>query len=1251
MRGGDGARRWNSVRWHRAAAWLAVVVAGCSAGTQTPLVTRLDRAAAERSAADQLDEFGRIVRRQAGERSLAFEYDGFDRLRRIAASDRPAIGLSHDPQGRITQVEVGDALHARYDYDYLGRVARIGTAVGDIEYAYRTSKDGTPQMIRTLPNGIKTRWLHGADGHLQAIVHVGPDDKVLLRWDYTYRPDGSVAEVTESGAAGKRTVSHEYDTVHRLTAVEDSAHGSFRYAYDLVGGRTRSEGPGGGPAVEAAYDWAGRLVTLAGERCGHDAAGRLTAYGPPAAPVRCEYAGSGHLARVARGDRTVEYAHDGDGQLASRTGPAGTTRFVCDPSSDAFEPWMAVEADGSRTIYLWEAGVPLAAIRYGEVEFFLADQLGSVRGVADASGAVVRRQDYDPFGVPLAGVEGDRLVPGFAGLFYDPAAGLYLTPARGYDPALGRFLQRDPEHRVPVGSQQDLSAYVYCGNDPVNFKDVNGARGQPARLQQVQRPPAPRPPVRNPRRTPPRLVPGPANPAWQTAPYSIPGGGTIPTTYPGAPYSMEFIADAVQTLDRIIQQRRDSFRDMAYVDRESNTGPQLWADDRPRWDRTGEVIRQSVDLNDPTRWSIDVVGGRISAPRFDDGTGVWAEWESWANPPSSSSGSGEVVYDHRPGGGGGVVYGPPEPYGPPLPSNWYDDGPRIVLRESDQPSRVGGVWLGGAAAALPDMGLLAGVAVDENGRLILLSEDDARINLPPLRLDDVVTIFRCVYEHGQSPYVSIDNDPKNPNGPLCTVRHGPGTAETYVGWVLFQCDRVLKCYSLGFDNRDGKPFRSRVPGFKSGTQLAHEIETADPDSARRKPGDLEWRRIWIMPAEVSRESARTGSLTLLEVPLMLNTKYREIKDGEFRDVDRKPDNAWGRANTIADRWFTEHYDEIAEEFLLEPPAETGITGPVRIFSELKRIATIAAVAEALAAQGVPLPEWMRSYPVRPCPVDKTSPWLTNVEVPVRDADGTARERKVTGGVTLTPPDDLVKTVSDSPRAVAVAEPITRAAAAAPIFQPVTVSTPDAEYRAVPLPGADTVDLGAARLAEVDLVVPFGRGQRLDLVRQFNSFFQPGGPWGPTWTLDLPTLEVLIRRIKSTSDGPVTRSYYRLSSPLGSISATLRERKHVPELGFETTAPDRPGGVLGMLADAKDPRIGAATKRVAMRDGSNWHFFAAAEGKPAADDPRAGLLAAIERGPTLVAYRWDAAQRLAGLEGFFGNEKQGSGSNPTPGDGS
>jgi RHS repeat-associated protein len=50
----------------------------------------------------------------------------------------------------------------------------------------------------------------------------------------------------------------------------------------------------------------------------------------------------------------------------------------------------------------------------------------------------------------------------------DALASLVLTGARLYNPATGRFLQRDP---VPGGSAND---YDYCSGDPVNCDDASG---------------------------------------------------------------------------------------------------------------------------------------------------------------------------------------------------------------------------------------------------------------------------------------------------------------------------------------------------------------------------------------------------------------------------------------------------------------------------------------------------------------------------------------------------------------------------------------------------------------------------------------------------------------------------------------------------------------------------------------------------------------------------------------------------------
>jgi hypothetical protein len=86
------------------------------------------------------------------------------------------------------------------------------------------------------------------------------------------------------------------------------------------------------------------------------------------------------------------------------------------------------------------------------------------------------------------------------------------------------------------------------------------------------------------------------------------------------------------------------------------------------------------------------------------------------------------------------------------------------------PTNVGGVYLRGAGDALAHLGHLTGVVRDEgSGRIMLLSEQRGPIALPPLRIDDLVTIFRCVYESGDAPWVSIDPDPRDPRGPVMLV--------------------------------------------------------------------------------------------------------------------------------------------------------------------------------------------------------------------------------------------------------------------------------------------------------------------------------------------------------------------------------------------------------------------------------------------------------------------------------------------------
>ena len=93
--------------------------------------------------------------------------------------------------------------------------------------------------------------------------------------------------------------------------------------------------------------------------------------------------------------------------------------------------------------------------------------------VADASGSVVQRNHFYPFGLSFADNENPETQPyKFNGKELDLFHGLnwYGYLARGMDPAAGRFTAIDPLCEKYFA----LSPYVFCANNPVNYIDPDG---------------------------------------------------------------------------------------------------------------------------------------------------------------------------------------------------------------------------------------------------------------------------------------------------------------------------------------------------------------------------------------------------------------------------------------------------------------------------------------------------------------------------------------------------------------------------------------------------------------------------------------------------------------------------------------------------------------------------------------------------------------------------------------------------------
>jgi RHS repeat-associated protein len=519
--------------------------------------------------------------------------------------------------------------------------------------------------------------------------------------------------------------------------------------------------------------------------------------------------------------------------------------------------------------------------------------------------------------------------------------------------------------------------------------------------------------------------------------------------------------------------------------------------------------------------------------------------------------------------------------------------------------KVGGVALRGAGKALASLGALDGIALDANGGLVLIGRKQGEIGLPPLRLDDVVTVFRCVYLHGDSPSVSIDPIPGDPKGPRMNVRHGKGTANTYVGWVLFEADRIMKTYGQGKDNITHQPIRSGVPGFDRLFDLRFASEA----------GPQRWHRYWFVPARTTRLQARDGQLTLLHVPLQVRCETEVMRNGTLQPAPDVPPSAYAKAFS---RWFTENYEALAREIYSMPPPETGITSKVAVLKELQRVALIAAIAESLRDQGVPMPAWMNNYPVRPCPVPETTPTLT-VKLE-RKSGRTTRWVQLFGGVTLSAPSDTIVTRAGDRQADSAAPALHRVLAGRPLFTPVTFTSEGQQFQAIALPGNETRALGGLGLAEDDLEVPLAGDETIRLTRHFHSFYVPEGALGRGWTLDLPQLQKQRLVTRRTEKSSSSRSVYELVSPLGTWNESFRDYKQVPEFKASILVPRSSLELIGLIP----LREGGAA--LYFRDGRRWFF----------DDD--GRLVRMVKGPLTMHYRW-VDERVTAIEGWLGGVKK------------
>jgi YD repeat-containing protein len=184
-----------------------------------------------------------------------------------------------------------------------------------------------------------------------------------------------------------------------------------------------------------------------------------------------------------------------------------------------------------------------------------------------------------------------------------------------------------------------------------------------------------------------------------------------------------------------------------------------------------------------------------------------------------------------------------------------------------------------------------------------------------------------------------------------------------------------------------------------------------------------------------------------------------------------------------------------------------------------------------------------------------------------------------------------------------------------------------QIRTLAMPGAETLAPGACSLKEVDLSMPVSTGSPVQLVRSYHSFFEPSGPWGKGWALDLPRLEEVNLPIRREGSELRYRKAYELITPLNSVHARFAEIQKVPALhGAEVMAPGKECAFWG-VSETKTDFLSSPTRVVLLKDGGIWHFS------------KGGLLVAVEDGPSRTVYERDETGKVTRIVGLAGKHKE------------
>jgi len=678
----------------------------------------------------------------------------------------------------------------------------------------------------------------------------------------------------------------------------------------------------------------------------------------------------------------------------------------------------------------------------GNVLYYIYDRPNrNTDSLVDVSGTVINRYTYDAFGNVVESQEGISNNFKYVGEQYDSETGFIYLRKRYYDPAIGRFITKDPHPGLNI-IPQTKNPYPYCNNNPVNFVDPNGdiilnilggiLGASVSGFLEAMNP----------------------NSTWQSVTAAALIGGGVSFFAPSISVNPVLLTGATAATRNVITAliRRD------------------------------EVTPSSVG----TSFALGMLGGAVG-----QGIGWLSESDVLGKMTSANVALwlGAAFSDYK------FNQDSPNYYNRNVPDigtsttnrlqgGWSDiptsfnlasfSGGNISSTPSWAQASYGGVSLSKTANLMLNIEDIAGAGFDEaTGQVILYGKQN--VSLPQMELDDLSVAVRSVYGYGgkapQDPGVSIGTEPSDISGQM-KVRYDGQTNNTKFGLTMFEADRLLKCLTMGKDNITGQPISSSVSGYKNMLDRYKEAGSLSLPSSEFSD------RMWFVPEEIKLVQSDDSSSMLFD-----KVKMQLLTESKFQNnVYSNP-----QAEAFASH-FTQHYDEFSQE---RP-----------ILKELERLGKITSVVKWIKDNNIGFDlSFFESYTPQTVPTPQYTP---QTQVSTSWTEGSnLYTLTITGGVKYQLDQSNFFT-STKPLANQTKEKaiISRPSETqfSWSFQAQNSQGQTEEYQAIAQSFSRSKKDGSIKQTQVDMSFPVQGDVPLALVRYYNSFDDKVSGFGLGWQL-------------------------------------------------------------------------------------------------------------------------------------------------------